>query len=137
MSELAVEDERVQNALEQLMHRLRSYIGEPLTEITMHAIRGAVEEARTEFKKTYSHEFPPLVPLILPSSRFVAWFRQDLENDEVRIKVLNLLREFSLKKIPVSAFELSQAMRLTWPQYNADDGTIEFYRNAKQVTLLQ
>jgi hypothetical protein len=134
MSELEVEDERVQDALRQLMWRLGTFIGESLTESTMYAIRSTVEQTRTTFKTTHGYDFPPLAPLILPSSQFIAWFRQDLDNDEVRIKVLNLLREFSIKKIPVKEHELAMAMKLTWPSYN-HDGDIEFYRQAKQVTL--
>jgi hypothetical protein len=134
LSELPEDDPRVQKYLQSLMSLFADCIGEPLTSASVNTMRELIDDARTEFKKRFGHELPPMVPLVLPRSRFIAWFREDLESDEVRIKVLNLLREFSVKKIPVSAFELAQAMRLTWPKY---EPPIEFFQQAKQVTLLQ
>jgi hypothetical protein len=134
MSELPLDDERVKNALENLMARLGSFIGQPLTSSTLYHIRQVINYNRTDFKKNYGHEFPAIVPLILPKSQFIAWFREDLDNEEIRIKVLNLLREFAVKRIPVSAFELAQAMRFAWPKY---EPPIEEYQKAKQVKLLQ
>jgi hypothetical protein len=133
MSELPYEDQRVQYALQQLMRRLEGYVGQPLTDSTLFAIRSLIEQTRTEFKMEHQHEFPLLVPLILPASGFVAWFRQDLDDDEIRIKVLNLLRELSMAGLPISAIELATAMKLAWPSYNPP---IEEYRNAAQVKLL-
>jgi hypothetical protein len=134
MSELPEDDPRVQQYLQMLMDLLADCVGTPLTTASITVMREVIDDARTEFKQKFGHELPPLVPLVLPLSRFIAWFRQDLDSDEVRIKVLNLLREFYVKRIPVSAFELARAMKLTWPSY---EPPIEFYRNSRQVRLLQ
>lgn len=134
MSELPEDDPRVEKTLAVLMTRMTVFIGYPLTETTINSIRTLVQHTRSDFKANFGHEFPAIAPLILPRSQFIAWFRQDLDSDEVRIKVLNLLREFYVKRIPVSAFELAQAMKLIWPQY---EPPLEYYRNAKQVRLLQ
>jgi hypothetical protein len=133
MSELPYEDPRVQYALQQLMRRLETYVGQPLENATLLAIRSLIEQTRTEFKLEFQHEFPLLVPLILPASGFVAWFRQDLDDDEIRIKVLNLLRELTMFNLPISAMELATAMKLAWPHYQPP---IEYYRQAAQVKLL-
>lgn len=133
MSELPPDDPRVMDALNTLMVRMGTFIGQPLTRTTVDDIRDVITHVRTEFKKWHNHDFPRIVPLILPRSRFIAWFREDLDNDEIRIHVLNLLREFTVKKIPVSEFELAQAMRLAWPSY---EPPIEFYRGARQVKML-
>lgn len=134
MSELPFEDERVQEALKQLMRRLQMFIGQQLDNSTLLAIRSLIEQTRTEFKRDHQHDFPPLVPLILPTCGFVAWFRQDLTYEEIQIKVLNLLRELTMNRLPVSAMELATAMKAAWP--NLGEPPIEYYRNAAQVKLL-
>jgi hypothetical protein len=133
MSELPLEDERVQAAYQQLMRQLERFVGMSLSTSTVLAIRSTIEQTRTEFKNKYQHDFPPLVPLILPNSGFIAWYRQDLDNEEIHIKVLNLLRELAMNKLPVEAGELATAMRLAWPNYQP---RIEEYRTAAQVRLL-
>jgi len=134
MNELPEDDQRLIDALELLMQRLSKFVGQTLTNSTVLAIRSTIEQTRSDFKRNHQYDFPPLVPLILPTSGFIAWFRQDLDDEEIRIKVLNLLRELTINRLPVGAYELAQAMKLAWPSYKPD---IEGYRNAYQVRLLQ
>ena len=134
MAELPEDDPRVGEALQLLMRRVSKFVGYPLNESTVLAIRSVIEQTRNEFKRDYQHELSPLVPLILPTSWFIAWFRQDLDSEQVRIKVLNLLRELTINRLPIGTQELAMAMKLAWPLY---EPPIEDFINAYQVRLLQ
>ena len=133
MNELPEDDPRVLDAFRVLMDRLSTFVGKPLDNSTVLAICSTIEQTRNEFKRKHQHDFPPLVPLILPTSGFIAWFRQDLDNEQIRIKVLNLLRELTINKLPVGAHELATAMKLAWPLYQLP---IEEFKKAYQVRLL-
>jgi hypothetical protein len=133
MTELPFEDPRVKQNFALLMRHMQRFIGEPLSGDMIVTIQTFIEDFRAKFKLDYGYEFPALVPLILPRSQFIAWFRADLDTHEIRLKLLNLLREFHVKRIPISEMELARAIKLAWPHYSPN---IEEYQKAAHVTLL-
>jgi hypothetical protein len=117
MTELPFDDERVQTSFQLLMRQMQRFIGEPLNSRTVSVILTMIDDHRTNFRREYGHDFPQLVPFILPSSQFIAWFRADLDDHEIYQKVLNLLHEFTVTKVPVNEVELATAIKMAWPSY--------------------
>lgn len=133
MSELDDNHPHVQRALVWLIRRLAMFYGQPFNQSTEDRLRELLTHLRTTFKRTTGHDFPPLTVFLLPTSRIAAIYRADLDDEAIRIKILNLLRELGVARVPVSVPELVAAIRFAWPWYKPP---IEDWRNDRQAARL-
>jgi hypothetical protein len=131
MPELPDDDPRLQEFASQTLSRLHQlYIGKPLNQHTIRQINTFVDHQRISFKQTYGYDIPELVALILPTSRFIALYRADLDTLQIHVFLTNLMRELGHNKVPVDKLELAQALKLAWPHY---DPAIELFANDQQA----
>ena len=117
MAELPEDDPLVQRAVTYLTAALTRFYGRPFDQATLDGLIDLMRHTRDTFKRVTGRDFPPLTPLLLPTSRVVHVYRADLDEREIGIKVLNLLRELGVRRAPVSIPELAAAISFAWPAY--------------------
>lgn len=132
MAELPETDIRVKETLRGLTSRLRFIAAKGLTSMSMLDMQSEIERTRFQFKSEHGYDFPPIGPFVLPSSNIVIFYRLDLTNDEIRDKLLMLLRELGERKVPVLTLELASAVKSLWPKY---DPPVEEIRKDKRIVL--
>ena len=118
MTEVNPEDKRLLLWLQEFHKYLGfRYHGKPFSGSVVQQIEQDVEQIKDAFKKRYGLDFPPLAPFILPTSQIIVFYRKDLTDDEIRSKILFLLRDMATAKKPVSIHELAMAISFVWPNY--------------------
>lgn len=132
MAELPEDDPMVERAVLFLTRRLATFYGKPFNQSTLDGLVDLMNHTRDTFKRVTGYDFPPLTVFLLPTSQVACVYRADLDDREISIKVLNLLRELHFAKMPVSTEELAKAIKFAWPMYRPP---IEDWRKDGQVTL--
>lgn len=134
MAEVEPDDIRVKYFL-QAFHKYLGlrYHGQPFTGSVLQSIEADVEHIKGKFKENYGLDFPPLAPFILPTSQVIIFYRKDLTDEEIRLKLLFLLRDMANAKKPVSIPEMVTAIGFVWPHYRAP---IEDIRDITRAELL-
>lgn len=133
MPEVDPNDPRLLNALAQLHRYLAKYHGYPMSQSTLEDIQDAVEGVKEKFKALYGLDWPPIAPLVLPSSHVIVFYRKDLTNEEIQSKILFLLRDLANAHQSVSVPELALAMNFVWPHYQAPIEDMEKITKAKML----
>jgi hypothetical protein len=135
MPELPDDDPRFEEFHHNLTRAMRVFIGKQLDRVTVMQIHDVVLGHRINFKNTYGYDAPAIVALVLPTSQYIGLYRADLETRDIQIVILNLLREFAVRRVKVDKKELAWALNMAWPNY---DPAIEFFAadgQAKRVFL--
>lgn len=133
MPELPDNDPRIRDFTARLTRMIQMYVGKDLDNHTMRSINTMIDHQRINFKQTYGYDIPKLVAIVLPTSRFIHFFRADLETPQIHTVIGNMLRELGMHRVPVDKRELATAIKLAWPQY---DPTIEVYDNDRSGKVL-
>jgi hypothetical protein len=133
MPEVDPDDPRLTNALAQLHRYLAKYHGIPMSRSILEEIQQAVDWVKGEFKTLYGLDWPPLAPLILPTSHVIVFYRRDLTDDEIKSKLLYLLRDLARAKQPVYVAEFALAVNFVWPHYQAPIEDMEKITAAKMI----
>lgn len=134
-AELDTQDPRVTASLKLLGTRLSNFLYFPFDGRTVELMERIVQEHRAEFKRDHGYEFPPLVPFVLPSVKFIVFYRADLEDQAIHDKMLMLLRQFAERKAKVSEIELAFAIKSCWPHYRPPIETMR--KNPRVGRVLQ
>jgi len=124
MPELPDDDPRMDEFVNKIVRSNVKFIGRGYDRFTVQQLLAEVEAHRIHFKQTYGYDAPKMVALVLPTSRYIGLFRADLETRDIQITILNMLREFAVRQVPVDKKELALALRNIWPHY---DPAIEFF----------
>lgn len=133
MPEIDPEDPRVTNAIAQLHRFLAKYHGRTMTRSILNEIQEAVDYVKDQFKILYGLDWPPLAPLILPTSHVIVFYRKDLTDSEIKSKLLYLLRDLARAKQPVNVAEFALAVNFVWPHYQAPIEDMEKITAAKMI----
>jgi hypothetical protein len=118
MPELPDDDPRIEEFSTNLLKLLGRFIGRSLDLAEFNRIKILINDGRAAFKRRYGYDIPELVVLALPTSGHFAVFRADLDSKTIQTMLLNLLREFAVRKVPVNKLELARAIRYAWPHYD-------------------
>lgn len=118
MPELPDDDPRMEDFNKRLVNLMAKFVGKELSDPTLYRIKTMIDSERTRFKMFYGYEIPEIVILALPTSRHLALFRADLEDKQIHTVVINLLREFGVRRVPVDRKELAIAIHRAWPYYD-------------------
>jgi hypothetical protein len=111
------DDPRLNASANALQARLQPFVGLNFDASRLEQICEIVREHRIAFKREHGAEFPPLVPFVLPSVRFIHFVRADLEDQIIRNQLRNLIVQLSRRQVLPSAIELAAAVRQCWPRY--------------------
>jgi len=126
MIELEDNDPRLIRATNDLLERLRPFVGQHFDALNVERICEIVRDHRAEFRRENQADFPPLVPFVLPSLKFIHFVRPDIDNKEIQIQLRNLLVQLSRRpNVLPSALEVATAVRQCWPKY---EPPIEVFR---------
>jgi len=124
MPELPDDDPRMDEFINRIVHSNVKYVGRGFDKFTIQQLLEEVEAHRTHFKQKYGYDAPKMVALVLPTSRYIGLYRADLETRDIQMMLLNMLREFAVRQVPVDKRELAYALSQIWPNY---DPAIEFF----------
>lgn len=115
----ADEDARVVQSHRQLMARLQQ-----LREVTrsfdldfVHRCEQLIYDHRARFKSIHGLAFPDLAAFVLPSVRSILFFRRDLDDGQIRGKLIEVVRALQSQGIRVSSVEFAAATARCWPGY--------------------
>jgi hypothetical protein len=129
--ELDSQDPRVIAGMNLLANTLASFVGRSNNGGNYEAMQGIVDGFRMSFKREHGVDFPRLTRFELPSVGFIVWYRYDLEHEEIRRKVLMLLRQFAAKRIPITAIEVASAVSKAWPFYKPEQIIVDARHDPK------
>lgn len=118
MPELPDDDPRIEQFNQRLMNLLAKFVGMELSDATLYRIQTMITNERVQFKIANGYDIPKLVILSMPTSRHLGIFRADLESTEIQTVVINMLREFGVRRVPVDRRELAIAIHRAWPYYD-------------------
>jgi len=136
MPELPDNDPRVRDFSTRLTRMLAAYIvGRTLDQHVMRSINTMIDHQRINFKQTYGYEIPELVAVVLPTSRFIHFFRADLETEQIQTVIGNMLQHLKVNNIPVDTHELATAIKLAWPQYDPAIEVFQAHRAARKALI--
>lgn len=76
-----------------------------------------VYDHRARFKTAHGFSFPPMAAFVLPSLQLILFYRTDLNDQEVRGKLVQLARDLAIRGVRVSAVEFAAAVVRCWPSY--------------------
>lgn len=76
-----------------------------------------VYDHRANFKSVHGVSFPEIVPFFLPTHRFICFERRDLTDTEIRNKLVQMIRDISIRGVRLEAVEFAAAVIRTWPKY--------------------
>jgi hypothetical protein len=133
MTEVDPQDPRVVNALAQFHRYVAKYHGYPFNKTVLKKIEDAYYHVVDEFKKLYDLDFPPVAPLILPTSQVIVFYRRDLTDEEIQSKILFLLRDLANANKEVSVPELAKAMLFVWPSHRPPIEDMEKITKVKMI----
>lgn len=133
MAEVDPNDPRVLNALAQFHRYVAKYHGYPFTQQIVTEIKDCLEYVASSFESLYGIKWPPLAPLILPTSQVIIFYRRDLTDEEIQSKVLYLLRDLANAHKDVKVPELASAMLYVWPHYRPPIEDMEKITRAKMI----
>jgi hypothetical protein len=121
MVELEPDDPRVVAAAADLIQRLQPYVGLNFDMGNVETICELVRQHRVAFKREHNADFPPLVPFVLPSLRYIHFVRADIEDREISIQLRNIIVQLSRRGVfdAGSALEIATAAKQCWPHYHA------------------
>lgn len=117
MVELEDDDPRLIVSANKLLERLQPFVGRNFDAANLDAICELVQDHRVAFRREHNADFPPLVPFVLPSLKFIHFVRADIEDKEIHIQLRNLLVQLSRRGALPSAMEVAKAVKLCWPRY--------------------
>jgi hypothetical protein len=116
--ELEDDDPRLIKSANELLAELQPFVGRHFDAGNVERICELVQQHRIAFKREYGAEFPPMVPFVLPSLKFIHFVRADIEDQEIRIQLRNLLVQLSRRPNALpSALEIAKAVKQCWPRY--------------------
>ena len=118
MAELDDDDPRMLEFNDKLLKLLSKYVGQRVSENTIHDLKYQIDQERIRFQQKYGYDIPQLVVLSLPTSRHLGLFRAYIDSTQIQTIILNMLREFAVRGIPVDRMELAIAIKRTWPYYD-------------------
>jgi len=117
MVELEDDDPRLTASANSLANKLQQFVGREFDEGNVAHMCEMVQEHRREFRQKYNADFPPLVPFVLPSIRFIHFVRPDIEDKEIRIQLRNIIVQLGRRQVLPAAIEIVRAVQLCWPTY--------------------
>jgi hypothetical protein len=119
MRELDDNDPRLIAAADLLLEALQPFVGQHFDAGRLDEVCDLVQQHRIAFRRAYDADFPPLVPFVLPSIRFIHFVRADIDDREIRIQLRNLLVQLSRRGPGVlpPAIEIVRAVKQCWPRY--------------------
>jgi hypothetical protein len=122
MVELEPDDPRVVAAAADLLQRLQPYVGQHFDTTNVGAICELVKDHRDAFKRDHNADFPPLVPFVLPSLRYIHFVRADIDEREIAIQLRNIIVQLSRRPGVFdadSAMEIDMAAKQCWRLYRS------------------
>jgi hypothetical protein len=122
MVELEPDDPRVVAAAADLIQRLQPYVGLNFDMGNVETICELVRQHRVAFKREHNADFPPLVPFVLPSLRYIHFVRADIDEREIAIQLRNIIVQLSRRPGVFdadSAMEIDMAAKQCWPLYRS------------------
>lgn len=132
MIELESQDPRVIKAMNHLAKVLSSFVdNKDFNALNLEAMRDIVDGHYDSFRREHGATFPRLTLFALPSVRFVVFYRYELEQEEIRRKMLMLLRQFAVRRIRISAMELASAITKAWPFYRPEEVIVDARKDPK------
>ena len=117
MISLDDDDPRLATAANALAGKLQSFVGLEFDEGNVARMCDVVQDHRRQFKQQFGADFPPLVPFVLPSIRFIHFVRPDIADKEIRIQLRNIVVQLSRRQMLPAAIEIVRAVKLCWPRY--------------------
>ena len=117
MRELDPNDPLLLAAANDLSVKLQPFVGQHFDAGNLDEICDLVQQHRRAFRRQHDADFPPLLPFVLPSIRYIHFVRADIDDQEIRIQLRNLLVQLSRRGVLPPAIEIVKAINLCWPQY--------------------
>ena len=119
MPEIENGDPRAYRAIQNMIRSMapQVVVGRAFDGRLVEQLTRLMQEHRSAFKRDHGYDLPPLTPFALPSIGFLIFYRSDLEDIEIRRKLLILLRQLNERSVRITATELAKAVQLAWPSY--------------------
>jgi len=117
MRELEDDDPRLIQSANALLVKLQPYVGQNFDAGHVATICELVKDHRQAFRREHDAEFPPLVPFVLPSLKYIHFVRADITDENIRNQLRNLIVQLSRRGVLPSAMEIATAVHQCWPWY--------------------
>lgn len=119
MAELPDTDPRLLGALKVLVGQVQHIARRGLSGPVLDEIEEHIATFRMGFRSHHGADFPEMVIFYLPSVPFLILYRRDLDTDQVRIKMHDLIRFLQQTHRNIHAIEIAAAIKRCWPSYDA------------------
>lgn len=117
MREFADDDPRLIASANKLLENLQPFVGEHFDASHVEQICEMVRDHREAFRREHQAEFPPLVPFVLPSLKYIHFVRADIDDREISIQLRNIIVQLGRRQSLPSALEIATACKQCWPRY--------------------
>jgi hypothetical protein len=117
MVELDDDDPRLIQSANLLLAHLQPYVGQHFDASNVEMICEIVRDHRSTFRREHQADFPPLVPFVLPSVRYIHFVRADLDAGVIQTQLRDLIVQLSRRGVLPSALEIVTAVKQCWPGY--------------------
>jgi hypothetical protein len=117
MREFDDDDPRLIASANKLLESLQPYVGQHFDIGNIERIYDVVKDHRAAFRREHGSDFPPLVPFILPSLKYIHFVRADIEDREISIQLRNIIVQLSRRKVLPHSLEIASAAKRCWPLY--------------------